>query len=337
MEQKQQTVLVVDDSPEILSVITGLLKEEHKVKVARSGAKALEIVNRSIPDLILLDITMPEMNGFEVIVALKKNPTTKDIPVIFLTALTEVEDETKGFTLGAVDYISKPFNPHIVKARVSTHLELIRQRRITEELLENILPKKVIIELKATGHSMPISFENVTIFFSDMVNFTNMSAGMSPELLIKELSTIFTTFDEIIENNRCERIKTIGDAYLAVCGLPNSDSNHAVNITHSALECLEYLKERNSLSKWNWEARIGVHSGSVVGGIVGTKKYVYDVFGDTVNTASRVETASEPMRLTVSDSTYQLIKDKFVTESRGVVNLKGKGLIPLYFVNGKKT
>ena len=166
MEQQKLTVLAVDDSPENLSVITGLLNEEHKVKAARSGAKALEIINTSAPDLILLDITMPDMDGYEVMAILKSNPETKDIPVIFLTALSEVEDEAKGFTLGAVDYIFKPFNPLIVKARVATHLELVRHRRKTEELLENILPKKVILELKETGRSKPDSFENVTIFLS---------------------------------------------------------------------------------------------------------------------------------------------------------------------------
>ena len=335
MEKQTQVVLAVDDSAENLNVITGLLNEEYKVKATRSGVKALEMVKANPPDLILLDINMPEMDGYQVIQELKKNHATKDIPVIFLTALSEVEDEAKGFALGAADYISKPFNPLIVRARVHTHMELVAQRRKTEELLENILPKKVIHELKETGISKPDIFENVSILFSDIVDFTANSASLTPEELIAELSSIFSAFDENIERNRCERIKTIGDAYFAVSGLHHPDPEHAVRITHAALECIEYLEKRNSRSSLKWQVRVGVHCGRVVGGIVGTKKFIYDVFGDTVNTASRVETSSVPMRLTVSADIAKLIHQHFLIEPRGPIELKGKGLMDLFFVSRK--
>lgn len=332
MDIEKQMVLVVDDTIENIDVIVELLKDQYKVKVATNGVKALKVVDSKPPDLILLDIMMPEMDGYEVIKKLKANPLTKEIPVIFLTGKTEVADETKGFELGAVDYISKPFNSSVVKARVNTHMELVSQRKKTEQLLENILPQKVISDLKETGSSKPDLFQNVSILFSDFVGFTDLSSGIDPETLISELSDIFTAFDEIIEKNGCERIKTIGDAYLAVCGMPNEDPDHAINLVNAALEIVDYLKKRNSSSKLQWKNRIGIHSGPVVGGIVGVKKYLYDIFGDAVNTASRAETASEPLKITVTQSTFDLLSDTFKSTPRGPIELKGKGEVELYFV-----
>jgi CheY-like chemotaxis protein len=333
MNNEKMTVLVVDDATENIDVIVGLLKEHYKVKAATNGFKALKIIESKPPDLVLLDIMMPEIDGYEVIKSIKANPQTADIPVIFLTGKTDVSDETTGFELGAVDYISKPFNPLVVKARVKTHIELVRQRRKTEILLASILPEKVIKDLKNVGFSKPDVFENVSVLFSDFVGFTNMSTNMKPEILIGELSEIFTAFDSIIEKNQCERIKTIGDAYLAVCGMPTENPAHAECITNSGLEMLKYLEARNKTSEFIWQCRIGIHSGPVVGGIVGVKKYIYDIFGDTVNTASRIEGASEAMKLSVSHTTYELIKNKFHCISRGQVLLKGKGDTALYFVN----
>jgi adenylate cyclase len=334
MANEKQTILVVDDATENIDVIVGLLKDQYRVKAATNGLKALKIVNSgNPPDLILLDIMMPEMNGYEVIETLKSQSSTRDIPVIFLTGKSEASDETKGFEMGAVDYISKPFNPSIVKARVNTQIELMTQRQKTEELLANILPDKVITDLKETGYSKPELFKNVTVLFSDFVNFTAFSTTISPEILINELSDIFTAFDEIIEQHNCERIKTIGDAYMAVCGMPDEDPDHAKNIVKAAIDMTEYLKQRNANSPYTWKARIGVHSGPVVGGIVGVKKYLYDIFGDTVNTASRVETASEALKVTISQATRELLTDDFNFTSRGLVDLKGKENMNLYFVN----
>jgi CheY-like chemotaxis protein len=332
MNTEKQTVLVVDDATENIDVIVSLLKEQYRVKAAVNGLKALKVVDKNPPDLILLDIMMPEMDGYEVIQRLKDNPKTENIPVIFLTGKTEAADETKGFEMGAVDYISKPFSPSVVKARVNTHLELVKQRKKVEQLLSSILPAKVITELKNGGKVKPELFDNVSVLFSDFVNFTDLSAAITPELLISELSELFTKFDDIMLKNGCERIKTIGDAYMAVCGMPHKDANHAENLVRAATEMIAYLKDRNATSELQWEARIGVHSGPVVGGIVGTTKYIYDIFGDTVNTASRIETSSESMRISISDSTFKVVGNSFPCTSRGAVELKGKGDIELYFV-----
>ena len=333
MNKEKHTVLVVDDATENIDVIVGLLKDQYKVKAAINGMKALKIIEKRPPDLILLDIMMPEMDGYEVIQTLKAHPLTRDIPVIFLTGKTEASDETKGFELGAVDYISKPFNPAVVKARVDTQMELIQRRKETERLLNNILPGKVIEDLKESGGSKPELFSDVTVLFSDFVDFTEISTRTAPETLINELSELFTAFDDIMEKNRCERIKTIGDAYLAVCGMPNSDANHAENVVRAAVEMMAFLNERNASSPFQWKSRIGIHSGPVVGGIVGTKKYIYDIFGDTVNTASRVENSSETMKISITDSTRKLLPDTFHCTPRGAIELKGKGVVELFFVD----
>lgn len=213
--------------------------------------------------------------------------------------------------------------------------EIIKiERDKSDHLLLNILPSKVADELKNSGASEPELFQNVSVFFSDIVGFTSMSSHIPPKNLIKELNQIFTKFDEIMEKNHCERIKTIGDAYMAVCGMPSPNENHAQNIVKSALLCIQYIKKKNMNSPIQWKIRIGVHSGSVVGGIVGVKKYIYDIFGDTVNTASRMESNSEPLKLNISKATYELIKHQFKCTKRENILVKGKGEMEMYFVEG---
>ena len=169
--------------------------------------------------------------------------------------------------------------------------------------------------------------------FTDLVNFTSVSASLEPKFIINELSEMFSRFDAIIERHRCERIKTIGDAYMAVCGLPDPDADHAENMVSAATEIISYMNDRAKLAPVPWQLRIGIASGPVVAGVVGVKKYIYDVFGDTVNTASRMQSHSDPMRITVSENTYLLIKDKFSCTLRDTVEIKGKGMLKTYFVN----
>jgi adenylate cyclase len=202
----------------------------------------------------------------------------------------------------------------------------------SDQLLQNILPASIAHDLKEKGKTEPKLYENVTVCFTDMVGFTEMAALMKPKKLIDELNNIFTAFDDIVGRHQCERIKTIGDSYMAVCGLPGENSNHAENIIRAAVEMVHYIERKNMESDVEWQMRVGVHSGSVIAGVVGTRKYLYDVFGDTINTASRLESASEPMRINISESTYDLVKDIFKFESRGQFDVKGKGRISMYFL-----
>ncbi|MCG8306721.1 MAG: hypothetical protein MI975_04960 [Cytophagales bacterium] len=208
-----------------------------------------------------------------------------------------------------------------------------------EKLLLNTLPIKVVNDLKENGKSDPQKFRDVSVCFSDIVGFTRASSKLEPKKLINELNDIYTAFDEIMVKYDCERIKTIGDAYLAVCGMPQKNDRHAEMMLRASLEIIEYIKERNIRSQLKWQMRIGIHSGNVVGGIVGVKKYIYDVFGDTINTASRMESNSEPMRVNISEETYRLIRETaFVKEhniaflKREPAYVKGKGNMNMFFV-----
>ncbi|HPD66349.1 MAG TPA: adenylate/guanylate cyclase domain-containing protein [Bacteroidia bacterium] len=215
--------------------------------------------------------------------------------------------------------------------------QIEKEKAKSEALLLNTLPAKVVEELKAKGFTEPESFENVTVYFSDIKGFTEMSGGLDPKYLISKLNEMFTAFDDIMTKYNCERIKTIGDAYMAVCGLPQKQENHAEQMALAAIDILRYLKERNKKDELPISIRIGLNSGKVTGGIVGVRKYIYDVFGDTVNTASRMESNGEPMRINVSETTYLLLKDKFRFEERPPLEVKGKGVLKMYFLNWEES
>lgn len=217
---------------------------------------------------------------------------------------------------------------------------IAKEKDKNEQLLLNTLPIKVVNDLKENGKSDPQKFENVTVYFSDIVGFTQISSSLDPKELIQELNDIYTAFDEIMIKHDCERIKTIGDAYLAVCGMPQKNDRHAEMMLRASLEVMQFIKERNITSQLEWKIRIGLHSGNVVGGIVGVKKYLYDVFGDTINTASRMEHNSTPMRVNISEETYLLLKDtdyiksnQINFEKRPPIRVKGKGTMKMYFAS----
>ena len=214
------------------------------------------------------------------------------------------------------------------------------ERDKNQQLLLNTLPVKVVNELKENGWSEPQKFSNVTFCFADIVEFTRISSALEPKELISELNTVYTAFDEIMVKNNCERIKTIGDTYMAVSGMPEQNKKHAELMLNSAFEMVDYLNARNLASELQWQMRIGLHSGNVVGGIVGVKKYIYDVFGDAINTAFRMESHSEPMRINISESTFSILKErnfpdaeKIVFTKRESIEVKGKGKMTMYFAS----
>ncbi len=213
------------------------------------------------------------------------------------------------------------------------HKELKVEKKKSDDLLLNILPGEIAEELKETGHSQARYFNNVTVLFTDFVDFTKAGERMTPQELVDELHTCFKTFDEIISKYHIEKIKTIGDAYLAVCGLPLPVAEHAVNVIRAAVEITQFMAERKTrLKEKVFEVRVGVHSGSVVAGIVGVKKFAYDIWGDTVNTAARMEQSSEAGKINISQTTYDLIKDQFECTYRGEIDAKNKGALRMYYV-----
>lgn len=210
--------------------------------------------------------------------------------------------------------------------------ELAQERERSELLLRNILPAAIADELKRDGRSIPRRYDEVSILFTDLVEFTRTVASISASRTVDELNDIFTGFDAIVARHGLEKINTVGDAYMAAAGVPQACPDHARRCVQAALEMQQWIADRNARAAIQWGLRAGVHSGSVVAGVVGSTKYAYGIWGDTVNVASRMESASERGRVNISASTHALVKDDFQCEYRGKVSAKGKGEIDMYFV-----
>ncbi len=255
-------------------------------------------------------------------IADKKHADEERRAQVQITQLTAAKrrNETILFTIGIL----------VLLAAV---IVVTRERKKTEQLLLNTLPAEVAAELKKKGSSDARLFDNVTVLFTDFVGFTNLSEQLNPKQLVDELHACFTAFDGIMMKHNIEKIKTVGDAYLAVCGLPVPNSDHAENVVRAAIDIREFMLHRKKLSgDAAFDIRIGVHSGNVVAGIVGVKKFAYDIWGDTVNTAARMEQHSTPGKINISETTYQLVKNKFTCEYRGEVQAKNKGMMRMYYV-----
>ncbi|MCS6813986.1 MAG: response regulator [Cyanobacteria bacterium] len=492
-------ILVVDDTPDNLRLLSTMLTEQgYKVRSAISGAIALMGVNASPPDLILLDINMPEMDGYQVCQALKANEVTHDIPVIFVSAYNEVLDKVKSFAVGGVDYITKPFQMEEVVARIDCHLslwrlqqqlqqqqlelqhqnarlqqeiaerqqaeqalkqaeakyrsivenavegiyqvtpngkyisanpslarilgygspselmqqvtnvsqqlyvepsrlaelaaylqrydvisefesqvyckdgstiwiaenvrcvrddegnvlyyegmvqdvsdrrqtevELRQERQKTERLLLNILPQPIAQRLKGKPQTIADNFEDVTVLFADIVDFTQLSAHTSPTQLIDLLNEIFSAFDQIAERYGLEKVKTIGDAYMAAAGLPMPRADHAQAVAEAALAMQQAITNFHYGEQQSFQLRIGINTGPVIAGVIGMKKFAYDLWGDTVNVASRMESQGEAGKIQVTDTVYDRLKEHFSFEKRGSIAVKGKGMMTTYWLTGK--
>lgn len=212
---------------------------------------------------------------------------------------------------------------------------IVFEKKRSEGLLLNILPYEVALELKQKGESEARQFDDVTVMLTDFVNFTATSETLSPKELVGEINICYSAFDEIITRNGLEKIKTTGDAYLAVSGLPNSDPKHGNKVVTAAIEILQFMNKRKStlgIYPGLYDLRIGINSGSVVAGIVGVKKFSYDIWGDTVNLAARLEQNCEIGKINISENTYNLVKNEFKCNYRGKIEAKNKGSIDMYFV-----
>jgi len=217
------------------------------------------------------------------------------------------------------------------------HGELVKEKKKTDDLLLNILPEEVAAELKEKGYSDARLYSDVTVLFTDFVDFTKAGETLNAKELVDELHNCFKKFDEIISKYNIEKIKTIGDAYLAVSGLPLHDDHHATNVAGAALEIIEFMTARKQqLKERTFDVRIGIHSGSVVAGIVGVKKFAYDIWGDTVNTAARMEQNSVAGKVNISQATFDLVKERFDCTYRGEIKAKNKGEMAMYFIDGAK-
>ena len=362
---KQANILIVDDTPDNIRLLSAILTDKgYQVRKALNGQMALKATEASLPDLILLDIMMPELDGYEVCQRLKESQITCEIPVIFLSALDDVSAKVKAFEAGGADYITKPFQKAEVLARVRHQLTISYQqkqledknkklqaeikerqniesalrisRQKSERLLLNIFPSAIVDRLKEIESPIADQFEEVTILFADIVGFTAFASRVSALELVNLLGGVFSAFDRLTEKYNLEKIKTIGDGYMVAGGLPIPQANHAEAIANLALDMLEVITTFKTDTGEELKIRIGIHTGPVVAGVIGSKKFSYDLWGDTVNIASRMEDLGETGKIQVSESTYQILKDKYIFEERGEIEVKGKGEIITYWLVGKK-
>jgi len=213
--------------------------------------------------------------------------------------------------------------------------ELQKEKVRVEKLLLNIMPRSVYEEMKDLGTATPQRFDAASVLMLDFVDFTNMAISRDPSALIAELNDIFSAFDRIVDLFECERIKTIGDAYLAVSGMPEINIDHASNICKVALRMRRYLARRNASHPTQWNCRIGVATGPVIGSLVGIQKYVYDVFGPAPNLAARLEAFSDPMHITLCEDTYKRMGGEFKASELGEFEIKGFGKQTLYSLEGQ--
>ncbi|MCU0403940.1 MAG: hypothetical protein MUE99_05270 [Chitinophagaceae bacterium] len=241
------------------------------------------------------------------------------------------------FILYGIGYVFEQAKDSALQNLHAKNVELANEKKKSDDLLLNILPQSVADELKSTGESKAGVFENVSVLFLDIAEFTVISENMHPQELVNELNHCFTLFDNIVTRNKMEKIKTVGDAYIAVSGLPDEHPNHAAIAVTTALEMMkamqDYAYERQMKGKEFFLFRAGIHSGPLVAGIVGIKKFAYDIWGDTVNMAARLEQNSMPGKVNISSQTYDLIKDHFLVEHRGKLHAKNKGYMDMFFVN----
>ncbi len=335
----RKLVLIVDDTPTNVSVVSGVLKDKYRTKVATNGEKALAIATAADkPDLILLDVMMPGMDGFEVCRRLKADPATHEIPIIFLTAKTDSVDEEKGFDVGAVDYIHKPFSAPLVLARVKTQLalqdavsEAQDARAQADQLLHALLPKKAADEIRSYGTVIPRRYENVAVLFCDVTNFTAYCDQHEPEDVISRLDALFVIFERVTAKHGLEKIKTIGDGFMAAAGLLHEIEDPVGSAVRCGLEMASTLIDAHL----GWEVRVGVHAGPVVAGVVGQERYQFDIWGDTVNLASRMVGMGAPGSVAATQEIWEQLKSTFHGDALGEIEVKGKGLISIFGIRAR--
>jgi adenylate cyclase len=335
-------VLVVDDNASNRDLLSRrLMREGYRVTAVESGEAALAIIAAASFDLVLLDMMMPGLSGFEVLCRLKADARMRHLPIIMISALDELDSAVRCIAAGAEDYLPKPFNPVVLRARVGASLEKKRlldelraEKERSEALLLNILPRSVVERMRGGEVVIADRIPQATILFSDLVDFTTVSATLAPEETVKLLGGLFSQFDSLAIHHGLETIKTIGDGYMVTSGiLKESSPEFTAAVAEMALSMLDATDDAGRGSDVKLQLRIGIHTGGpVIAGVLGTHKIAYDVWGDAVNTAKRMESYGLPGRIHISAATRQALGGAFRFEPRGPLDVKGKGPMETYFL-----
>ncbi|HWV40324.1 adenylate/guanylate cyclase domain-containing protein [Pseudorhodoplanes sp.] len=343
-------ILVIDDNASNRDLLARqLARDGHAVETAESGREGLAMAHERSFDLILLDVLMPEMSGFEVLGTLKEDKQTTDIPVIMISALDEMDSIVRCIEAGAVDYLPKPFAPALLRARIRASLEnkLLRDRerammheiRLAKErnetLLLSILPRAVVDRINGGAGMVADHIPEATIVFADIVNFTPFSGQLTPADVVGVLNRIFSAFDRLVDQHRAEKIKTIGDGYMVAVGIPEPCDDHVAIAARLSLTMMDRFAEIRRDLGAPIDLRIGVHTGPAIAGVIGERKFAYDIWGTTVNIASRMESHGAPGHIHVSKAVADRVAGQFRFVPRGAVEVKGAGLMETFWLEGE--
>jgi adenylate cyclase len=347
-------ILIADDMQILSELIASMLSDiddDVDFLFALNGKEACKLAAKEMPDLIIMDWEMPEMNGIDALIKLKKFVNTADIPVIITSAFSNNESIQHALEAGAIDFLRKPIDSIELLARTRSALSLssayiklkektqllTQANQQTETLLKGYLPEVIVSEIMLDGYSRPKRYNNVSILFADLVDFTSKTNEIDAETLFSEVNDIFPAFDKLAEYNNCIKIKTIGDAYVAACGLPVDNPQHAQNIAKLALDMRSYMNERNLHKPITWKIKFGICSGRVIAGLIGNENYNFDIFGDTMNTAARMQQYSMPMQINLSKNSAKLLAADYKIIDRVPMAVKGKGIQTMHFLHFHKT
>src|SRR3984893_3140627 len=329
-------VLVVDDNDDNRFTLSMRLETcgYGNILTAEDGREALAKMRSGPVDLVLLDIMMPELDGYGVLEEMRSDVALRDIPVVMISALEDINSVVRCIELGATDYLTKPFNPVLLKARVDNLIEKSRyraqeaayldriesERRRADELLATVLPRPIVRALKRDGRLTPQRYDDVAVLFCDVVGFTAYSEKNPPETVFAELETLIDRFEEIAAKHGLEKIKTIGDAFMATANLLSELDEPVPDAVACALARVAAAQE----CRPDWPVRIGIDHGPVSAGIMGKTQFQFDVWGDTVNTAARIEEAGRPGTVNLSGRAWLHLRNQAQGRSLGLVDLKGK-------------
>lgn len=324
-------ILIIDDNPTNQRGLKEILHGSgNNVILCSNVDEAHEILHQREIGILLINIDSPFFGGLELLQSLKDASVAKNIYRIVITENSRSgANLVKGLNEGAVDFISRPFNPNLVKAKMEVYKSMYYKDQRIGQLLLNIFPEKVLDDLNTHGKFSPKRVEKGVVLFTDFVNFSQKSRNLSPLKILKKLEYHFTKFDEITEKYKLEKIKTIGDSYMALAGVTEDMGDPEIRACLAALEMRDFmLNERSAakaMKKDFWEIRIGIHAGPLVAGIIGTRKFNFDVWGDTVNIAARAEQSSEPNKILITKALVDVIQPYFELTPFGNVEIKKRG------------
>ncbi len=336
------TLLLVTDNRVRQEALERILQPLHfSLLCVHSAEKALDVFRYTGVSVVLIDQELPGAGFHDFMTRLRKDPRAEDTHVIqVLPKQYSSAKIVESYRFGAVDYIGQPFIPEMIRSMVKVFVRLYEKKKRIRKLLLNILPREVMEELELKKKVKPKRFASATVLFTDFVAFTLRTKEMSPVELVNELDWYFAHFDRIISRYYLEKIKTIGDAYMCVSGVPEKRAENPLLAVLSAFEIASLMervsRRRRSVGRPAWDLRIGLHTGQLVAGVIGKSKFAYDIWGDTVNTANRICAACEPGRVNISASTYEKIKEYFECSYRGPVEVKHLGSLGMYYVHGLK-